>query len=139
MTTIAYDGRVLAADSLVTCGTMRFGHTEKIIKLNDGRYFAMAGSIELSALIASWLNGETEKPELKADDKCNGIVVSPNGKAFELSNSLRIFPACIPWAGGSGDQVAMTAMRCGKDAEAAVRLACEMDIYSGMPVSAVIL
>lgn len=53
------------------------------------------------------------------------------------SKPLRCFPACVPWAGGTGETIAMTAMRCGKTAQEAVELACEMDIYTSGPLQTV--
>jgi ATP-dependent protease HslVU (ClpYQ) peptidase subunit len=134
MTTIAWDGFVLATDSLITNGSHIFGTGEKIHRLKNGGYLAAAGAQDLIYSVVAWLDG-AEKPEIKDDDSFIGLIVyvDENGvvSADELSGKLRRWPACLPWAGGSGEAFALTAMKCGKDAIQAVEIACQMDIYSG--------
>ena len=136
MTTIAYDGITLATDSLITSGSLKFGYCEKIFKLKKGRYLACAGSLEILPLVVAWFNGGPEV-DLVDTDKITGIVVNGDGSAMDISNELRVFPACIPWSGGTGEEIAMTAMRCGKNAAEAVAMACELDINSGGDVQSV--
>ena len=135
MTTLAYDGITLATDSQVVSGGLRFGKMNKIIKLNDGRRFAIAGDPSVIPAIADWLNGFGDKPELDKTEKVRGILVSPDGTATEISNNLRLWSACVPWTAGSGEDFAMTAMHCGKTAKEAVELACKLDTTSGLPVN----
>lgn len=135
MTTIAYDGKTLAVDSLVTSGTLAFGTCQKLFKLKNGSYAAIAGSVSLIPEILSWLQGGP-RPVLEEDDALNGIVVDTKGHALEFGNELRLFPACVPWGGGSGGYTAMVAMRCGKSAVEAVEVACEMDVTTRGPVQA---
>ena len=130
MTTIAYDGKHLAADRLITNGDHRYGEATKIHTLADGRTFAAAGAMDFIHAVMAWLNG-SDKPEIKDNDSFIGLVVAKNGDAQEISQNLRIWPACIPWAGGTGEAFALTAMKCGKNAIEAVEIAIEMDIYSG--------
>jgi ATP-dependent protease HslVU (ClpYQ) peptidase subunit len=130
MTTIAYDGKTLAADTLVTSGDHKFGTATKIHKLDDGRVIAASGTSDFIHAVVTWLNGG-DKPEMKEGDRFLGIVVYPSGEAKELSEQLRLFPACIPWATGSGEAYALTAMKCGKNAREAVEIAIQIDIYSG--------
>jgi hypothetical protein len=134
MTTIAWDGFTLASDSKISNGNHVFGYGEKIHKLNDGSYLAAAGAQDVVYAVIDWLNGG-EKPEIKDDDSFIGLIVSVDEDGIatgtEISNKLRKWPACTPWAGGTGEPFALTAMKCGKDAREAVRIACEMDPYSG--------
>jgi hypothetical protein len=132
MTTIAFDGKTLATDSLVSSSGIVFGLVNKIHKLKDGRHVAFCGDFAPTPELIAWLNGG-DKPELGDNESVGGIVVGPLG-AFEISASLRLFPACIPWAGGSGEVIAMTAMRCGKTAAQAVEIACTTDLTSRLPV-----
>jgi hypothetical protein len=133
MTTIAWDGKTLAADTLVTANGMAFGKAKKIHKLKDGRYFALCGSFSVEPAVIEWLNGG-EKPQILDVEGVGGIVVEKNGRAFEFGRAYRLFPACVPWAGGSGEQIAMTAMKCGKTAVEAVKVACKLDIHTREPV-----
>jgi ATP-dependent protease HslVU (ClpYQ) peptidase subunit len=140
MTTIAWDGFVLAADSQITNGAHRFGYGDKLHKLNDGSYLAAAGAQDFIYAVIDWLNGG-EKPEAKDDEGFIGIIIGTDADGYtfatELSAKLRKWPACIPWAGGSGEAFALAAMKCGKDAVSAVHIACDMDIYSGGKVNSV--
>jgi hypothetical protein len=133
MTTIAFDGSVLATDSQVTNSDLICGTTAKIFKLKNGALVALCGSLSLQALVAAWLDGG-DRPEIQEDDNLNGIICYADGTAFEISRGLRMFPATIPWAGGSGQTVALTAMHCGKNAVEAAWMACVLDIHSGLPV-----
>jgi hypothetical protein len=136
MTTLAWDGVTLATDSLLSSSNINFGVVSKIVKLEDGRYLASAGDYSLIPDIVIWLNGG-DKPEIIPDTVYMGVLITPDKQVFEISKELKIFPCCTPWAGGSGEVIALTAMLCGKTAEEAVKLACKLDLYSGLPVKKV--
>jgi len=137
LTTLVYDGKTLATDSCVSSNGLKFGSINKIIKLDDGRHFTGAGTISLLYAVASWLNGKTDMPEIDEDDQFVGIIVAKDGSASEVTNGLRIHPTCIPWTGGSGEHIAMTAIICGKDAVGAVEVACKLDCLSSGPINSV--
>jgi hypothetical protein len=130
LTTIAFDGKTLAADSLVLSGNLKFGYQDKIYKLKDGRYLATAGDICVIPSVIAWLNGG-EKPILPVESNFIAILLGKKGQFFEIDKDLLIYPACIPWVGGSGDTIALTAMHCGKTAFEAVEIACKLDHCSG--------
>ncbi len=134
MTTIAYDGVTLATDSRVTSDGMVFGSVCKIITLDNGGLLASAGDICLAHAVADWLNGNTDKPQVSDKPNYMGLLLDPKAAAMEITQDMNVFPACVPWAGGSGEAYAMTAMLCGKSAIEAVKIACKLDIYSGLPV-----
>jgi ATP-dependent protease HslVU (ClpYQ) peptidase subunit len=137
MTTIAYDGKTLAVDSQATAGNTVFGETNKLFPLSDGRYAALAGCLSVFPEVVAWLNGEGEMPDLSEEESFGGIIVSPDGSAVEITKNMRLFPASIPWSGGSGEAIAFTAMHLGKTAEEAVELACTLDIYTGGSITSV--
>jgi len=139
MTTIAFDGKTLATDSLIGSGDMRFGYQSKLFKLNDGRVFAYAGNSAFAYAVMDWLNSNMRddmKPTLGNDDDFIGIIVGEDG-AFEVSKGLIIWPACIPWAGGSGEKIAMTAMFLRRSAVNAVKVAIKLDKHTGGEVHSV--
>lgn len=136
MTTIAFDGKTLAADSLVCSGDMRFGHADKIIRLEDGRLLAGCGNPAVLHAVVAWLNGG-EEPKFRDGEAFQGIVVHPDGRAEEISGNFRLWPACVPFAAGSGEPFALVAMRLGKSAAEAVAVACEFDTRSAGPVQVV--
>jgi len=140
MTTIAFDGKILAADSKVSLDGKKFGEMDKIFRLKGGRWLVGCGDPSVDPLIVAWLNKggkEKDRPDLSKRESFEGLIVDSKGNATEISNNLRLFPACVPWAGGSGGLIALVAMRCGKSAEEAVTLACDMDNGSGGPVRSV--
>ena len=131
MTTIAYDGKSLCVDSQVTSGNFVFGSTQKIFRLKDNRILAAAGTTGLIHSVVAWLNEEGDEPEIEDNEGFSGILLHPDGTVEEITNELRIWPACIPWSGGTGELIAMTAMKCGKTAREAVEIACELDLMTG--------
>lgn len=130
MTTIAYDGKLLAADTQVTCqNSFVAGFVNKIHKLSDGSYVAFAGNMNALPSILDYFETGKE-PELKnVEFEC--LHISANGIAHDYYNDLQRGPAVIPWVGGSGAQIALSAMHCGKNAYEAVELACKLDIRTG--------
>lgn len=137
MTTIAFDGKVLAADTQYTSGDFVSGYANKIHNLNDGSYLAMSGQIDYVPVFIAWLNGG-DKPELPADAQFTAAHFK-DGNITEYSSSLNGYPGFTPYACGSGESCALTAMKCGKNAIDAVKVACEMDIFSGGEVTYVVI
>lgn len=129
MTTIAYDGKTLATDSLTTAGDTAFGSSKKIHKLKDG-WVALCGDVSWELDVIAWLNGGPT-PVLGENDNVGGLVIRKKGEVFEFGRNLRLFHACVPWAGGSGESFALAALSLGYNAEQAVELACKLDIRSG--------
>lgn len=133
MTTIAWDGKTLATDSLVTADGTAFGTTQKIFRLNDGRYVALLGRVSLYQPVVDFLNGG-KMPEKGPDDVVGALIVGYRKKAMEMDTNFRLLPAGKLWAGGSGGNFALAALHLGRGAYGAVRLACKLDIYSRGPI-----
>lgn len=147
MTTIAYRGGILAADSLETlcteAGGARKFHCEKIYrkKLPDGStaIIACAGESSPALLFLDWYG--TKKKPLKvlidavADFTC--LVLTKAG-LFEYDAYCRPLPVMLEpypfYAIGSGAKAALGAMHAGADAATAVEIACRVDTYSAPPV-----
>lgn len=137
MTTIAFDGKSLCTDSQGTLDGFRVADGNKIHTLKDGRICAMCGNVDVMPQVLRWLDGG-EKPEIIDDDNFGGIVIDPKtGEAFLFNETLRVWPATIPWAGGTGYVIAQTVFKMGGDARQAIEAACQLDIYSGLPVQEV--
>lgn len=128
MTTIAFDGKTLASDSLVTCDGMICGDVTKIHRI-DGGYIGCAGDLSDIASVVYWLQGTSDKP--KDVSVFSAIIVLDDGRAFEMDERMVRFQCAIPNAVGSGAKYALTAMKLGKSASEAVEVAISMDIYSG--------
>lgn len=147
MTTIAYDGKVLAADGRATIGNLISAKkTQKIFPVKVACFgvpcmavLAGAGSYQSIMQVKQHLETqdffESEQiPELEPTS-FTGIVVLETGEAFILEDRLMPMPAELPLSIGSGTDYAMTAMHLGKNAYEAVQAACELDCYSGGEIS----
>lgn len=128
MTTIAWDGKTLAADSLGDkCGWKI--PSQKIIRLRDGRLYGTAGAFGQCLAVADWLNHrDGGAPE--AED-AGGIIIGLDGHAYAVERHATLIRLPKTAAAGSGRDFALAAMRCGKTAAEAVKIAIEFDVYSG--------
>ena len=139
MTTVAWDGKTLAADTQMTVQGACFENRTKLYSLGNGRYAGFAGEAQDWALVRDWFSaGEPKdaKPALSPDFAC--IVVSGGG-AYCLDDKLAALPL-EPGANlaiGSGWRWAAAAMDFGRCAEDAVRYAITRDIYTGGDVDLV--
>lgn len=135
MTTIAFDGKTLATDSLVTYDDMRAGTINKIANVVGG-ILATAGNQEDGLLVVQWFKaGRKEtRPVLTS---FVGLFIPNDGSAPQEFGE-KLIPMAIPkfpWVAGTGKSFALAAMLAGKDAVEAVRIAIQLDIYSGGDVN----
>jgi hypothetical protein len=127
MSTLAWDGRSLAADRQC-CGQYR-ARTTKLWRLRNGSLFGGAGMMEQILAARVWLEEGGDKPE--GLDDFNGILIE-SGRAYHLEARLireRIVERCH--AVGSGSPFAITAMALGKTAREAVLIAARFDPRTG--------
>lgn len=139
MTTIAWDGSILAAD---TQGTLESGlplYVHKIFRLTDGWLYAATGTGEDLLSVYACLNEQRDMGQLSwiAREDFSGLLVSPDGDAYRLgaTGSRRLIEEPF-MALGSGRDFALAAMLLGKNAIEAVMLAIQCDVFSGGPVEA---
>jgi hypothetical protein len=128
MTTIAWDGKTLAGDTLAT-GTFN-RRVVKIWELRPGVYFGGCGLHSEVFEVKEWLRYEKreERPEVK---ECVGILIR-NGKAYRIEENLMEVPIIEDFhAVGSGACFAITAMYLGCNAEQAVDIASKFDEATG--------
>lgn len=140
MTTIAYDGKYLAADGRTTNGgTIVTDDKVKIIKL-DSKIKYCPNKLDLDSLTYLALSGDSacitpildyiyHKIDFK-DLSCTCLLFT---KKYVYRSEGNCFFKITddPIAIGSGAKFALTAMKLGKSAKEAVEIACQMDIYSG--------
>lgn len=145
MTTIAYDGRHLAADGRASQGNLIVAkRTQKIFPLKvlrDGveqdAVLAGAGSyqtlVQVKQALAAMEGIEAPEmiPAIEPGTFQGVLVMRGTGETFYLEDQLVLTEAELPLALGSGTDYALTAMRLGKNAEEAVHVACDLDCYSG--------
>jgi ATP-dependent protease HslVU (ClpYQ) peptidase subunit len=134
MTTIAWDGRRIAADTLVSFDNMKSRYTTKIHRI-DGALVACAGKVSDVAHFLTWVRAG-EHPGLNVptlDESFEAIVIRPfeKGEAVTYGPELNPEPRPAPWSLGSGAKIAMGALLAGADAKRAVEICIDLDIYSG--------
>lgn len=145
MTTIAWDGKTLAADRRATYGNLKASVT-KIFRLEasgptrcwsfeDVMLFAWSGSFQDGLAIREYMEGNQHcgvpKPELK-EDSGSGLIITYDRRLFRLENRLVRIPIREEFtAVGSGRDFAIAAMACGKGAAEAVELAARFDAWTG--------
>lgn len=131
MTTLAWDGRYLAADGRITTGTTIATDANQKITILGDYVVAIAGNVpDAKKLIDMLINGG------KADSilSSSGLYIL-NGKCFSFGcdddGELWECPSPYCNAVGTGEDHALTAMDCGNDAREAVQLSIKRDIYTG--------
>lgn len=130
MTTIACDGKMIAGDGLVSGdGMIHCTDHKKVYRLNDGRVMGFSGSIWLVENAIEYLNGTRDT--LDIGDDCEMLVLDHHGVCTSYDGKGRSCIVSTPCVTGSGGAYALAAMRLGKVAFEAVKLACEMDTTSG--------
>lgn len=142
MTTIAFDGRYLAADGRATAGGMITSRsTQKIFPIlftvNGAEVkgvMAGAGSFESLMMAKRHLQEfDLFDSEVTPDiDEGTGLlVVLETGELYLLEHNLVPLPQESPCSIGSGSPFALATMVIGKSASEAVEVAKELDCYSG--------
>jgi ATP-dependent protease HslVU (ClpYQ) peptidase subunit len=151
MTVIAWDGKTLAADGLMTNGqTVASTHTQKIFRANEVlfRKWKMCGKSILAFGYAGYygdqypvidaLNLElTPDTVFNSDTKFTAIMIDSVGMTWLVDKGdkeihARIYPAGAEVVAiGSGADAAYGALRAGRGATEAVLIACECNVYCG--------
>lgn len=144
MTTIAWDGITLAADSCSWSGPAR-RRVLKVFKIKsaDGRKYlvAFAGSGALAIAARNWMRGDGGRPEprdfMEQKDLENqfALVIDDKRQVWQLSGQLvysrmreRIY------AFGGGHEFAWGALEAGATATQAVRIAIKRSDMAGLGV-----
>lgn len=136
MTTIAWDGRTLAADSQISNGELRVGLARKIGGRN-GVGWGAAGDLSLINAFLDWCEGGAAgDPPPFEEGSGEGIIVfgdtilTWSGKTWDRLTA-RVY------AIGSGRELAHGALAIGGSAKQAVQAAIARDRGSGGPVRAI--
>lgn len=154
MTTIAFDGKIMACDSCWTYGGTVDTLSTKITRLASGGLLGMAGQNDSRAIVA--LLDKVKTPAqlptydtvmaIRAD--ALGLLVLPRGRVYKIATVITspenwsedmgdfgLWEITGPFAAvGSGGDAALVAMECGKGARDAVRIACKYDPNSRPPI-----
>lgn len=137
MTTVAWDGRTLAADKRATVSGIRSTVT-KVARGPNGNMVGLAGTLALFEDVIAWLCHGGERPESQ-DDKhewCSVLEIDPQGRCWKHERSGRYLIEDRMAAIGTGGDFALAAMALGKTAAEAVQLASRFDTRTGDGVDA---
>lgn len=150
MTTITYKAGILAADTRASDENGLIFKSKKIEKLSNGTTVGCAGdgdSREVLSLLSKSSLGKmpTKAKLISTKTTFYGIWCFPAGEVFRveiyedkekwIAEILPILDTQV--AVGSGAHYALGAMLAGKSAIEAVKIACKLDINSGLPVESV--
>ena len=138
MTTIAWDGTVLAADTLVSAASCNF-HVTKIARA--GKYLlGAAGDFDAAMLMMEWFLHGAQRDDFPSElQKTEGnscvLLVIVAGEVPEIRRyDIVHIPTIIKgkfYSVGSGSASALAAMHCGKNAIEAVQIAHMFDCRTG--------
>lgn len=130
MTTVAWDGKEMAADSQATNGTLILSST-KIFKA-DNYIMAFTGSIDEGYMFKAILDEEIKTKDCRFTKGFCGLVWQEDGTIEEYFDTMVPVPVEEKYCtAGSGSEIALAALMCGKSAREAVELAKKLDIYTG--------
>lgn len=139
MTTIAWDGKVLAGDRQRTeYGTPTKARKVYRVRSKDGRRFLIGctGDSDDCVAMVRWLKGRGDKPVPKA---LGVISIDERGRVWLCGEKLVWYQIKgLPyWSIGSGSDYALGAMAAGKSARDALRIATRLDVSTGGGVDVV--
>jgi len=158
MTTVAWDGKVMASDSCWSLDDAVDSLMNKISRLSSGALLGQAGDNDARAIVRMLDKIKTPAGLPLRDDLLKirldymGLLVFPKGRVFKVSlthhseahwgpdfkEDIGIWEISTPFTAiGSGKEFAIGAMAAGKSAPDAVRIACRYDINSRPPVHTV--
>lgn len=142
MTTIAYRSGIVAADSRETdeddgcyelCEKLfrrRVGKRDVVMGTSGGTYAGM--------IFVDWYGSGTPIPPpliaLDADADFE-VIILDRGRIFLANHLCRPVEIVTSYTAiGTGKMAALAAMKCGRGAREAVRIACGIDSHSGPPI-----
>lgn len=135
MTTIAYDGKTLAADTLATD---HWGLKNDVMKLFSGDGFMLGGAGGLAPILKWWQTAQTVPdilaygyPDFHKDDNDPTILLVMPQAIYTHSEGTFIKQSREYHAIGSGRDFALAAMRLGATAVEAIEIAMEFDNNTG--------
>lgn len=144
MTTIAYDGKYLCADTRHNSGHFLWKYAPKIRAIKHGKHVVLIGSTGSTGDCLIVENAFIEKLKKQSTRNLNIFSVDVDNKHFDnatlivVMNKIAYEYSCIHpeeiqsfMAWGSGRAYAQTAMHLGRSAIEAVRIAGEFDANTG--------
>lgn len=145
MTTLAWDGKTLAADRCTWSGPARRA-TRKVFKVTapDGRKYLIGfcGDGSFAIAVLDWMNGKADRPK-HSDFGVNpenqfALVIDEQHRVWNLTANLNYLPYREKiFAMGGGQEFAWGALEAGATAKQAVTIAIKRSDYAGMGVDCI--
>lgn len=153
MTTIAYKNGIMVSDGRMSLGDMIIkDDTQKVFWVNN-HLVGVCGRARAINTFVTWLQKMTDyhivnqevgelvdlvPPALEDDEGYSALVVTPSRQVLMYEGNTPIDMGLdVPMSVGSGSCFALAAMKAGVSAEEAVKVACELDVYSGGEITVV--
>lgn len=134
MTTVAYRDGILAGDTRTVAGNTDIvpGRIRKVHRLRNGSLIGFAGTVgEIQEIMRRVKKAGDGILTIKPKGPLEGLLVYPDGQVMQLDKDGWIHLKAPYYAIGTGALAALVAMRLGKSAVDAVRLAGEFDASTG--------
>lgn len=136
MTTIAWDGRYVAADSLMISGSYKHPMPYQKLRLGNGVVYGLTG---FAAWFDAWIKwyeagadpAATPACNLSGDNAGSFIVFAKDNVKFYTREMPYPLKLEAPDAWGSGAEYAIGAMMAGAKADEAIRIAIKVDHGTG--------
>lgn len=110
MTTVATDGKTIAADTQSLNGSGTANKVTKLWRFKDGSIFGVAGDLQDGILAKEWFENGGEKPKLS--ENFSGLLIR-KGKIFKVENQLAPWEIQPPASIGTGRDFSLMAMVMG--------------------------
>lgn len=143
MTTIAWDGKTIAADKAFTNGNAR-GITTKMRRLPNGDILAWTGDQDSALMVVQWYEQGADPvkwPECQKDKEgWARLIVAHKGRIYYYGRQpvwTEVEGEFEAW--GAGADFAKAALHCGKSAKEAVEIASLYDVGTGCGVTVEII
>ena len=135
MTTIAFKDGIICADSGITCNEMSItDDIPKIRRNKAGDLAGAAGSRGYCHKFLEWFSAGEIGDTIEASEDACAVIIRADGSIYVLDGGGRFRMSRPNVAIGTGAPFAYAIMQSGGSAEEAVKIACELDIYSAGPV-----
>lgn len=136
MTVIAICKRFIAADGQTTAGSIILSNNAKKLTVcrKKNVVYATSGCVAYAhKALQLHRAGKLVDPHAPSEYSWELVVLRPDGTITTYTNNIPHGSAAydLPFATGSGGELALGAMLAGASAVEAVEVACRADIYSG--------
>lgn len=131
MTTIATDGKTVAADGLACCGDEPIARNVKKLRLSGTTLYGITGSAPVFDAAIAWHKAGAKPEDVPKLDGWSLLVFETDG-AIRFSDKCP-YPDAFPYpvAFGSGADFAIAALKLGCSPVKAIELAAECNVFTG--------